>query len=104
VVFEAGFSGGWWKELDGYKVMVGSLQQPYYRRCPRASQVTSVQTKGGLRLGLTREQLIALLGAPKETRGNKLSFPLHRRHDCRCRTLNAYFSAAIRSLHAIALT
>ena len=74
VVFEAGFSGGW-KELDGYKVIAGSLQRPCYRQCPRASQVTSdVQTEGGLKLGLTREQLIALLGPPKQTRGNKLSF------------------------------
>ncbi len=74
VVFEAGFSGGW-KELDGYKVIAGSLQRPCYRQCPRASQVTSdVQTEGGLKLGLTREQLMALLGPPKRTRGNKLSF------------------------------
>lgn len=74
VVFEAGFSGSW-KELDGYKVIAGSLERPCYRQCPRASQVTSdVQTKGGLKLGLTREQLITLLGPPKQTRGNKLSF------------------------------
>lgn len=74
VVFEAGFSGGW-KELDGYKVIAGSLQRPCYRQCPRAAQVTGeVQTEGGLKLGLTREQLIALLGPPKQTRENKLSF------------------------------
>lgn len=74
VVFEAGFSGSW-KELDGYKVIAGSLQRPCYRQCPRASQVPGdVQTEGGLKLGLTREQLIALLGPPKRTRGNKLSF------------------------------
>jgi hypothetical protein len=74
VVFEAGFSGGW-KVLDGYKVIAGSLQRPCYRQCPRASQLTDdVQTEGGLKLGLTRERLIALLGPPKETRGNKLSF------------------------------
>jgi hypothetical protein len=74
VVFEAGFSGGW-KELDGYKVIGGSLARPCYRQCPRASQVTSdVQTKGGLKLGLNRGQLIALLGPPKQTSGNKLTF------------------------------
>lgn len=74
VVFEAGFSGGW-EKLDGYRVIAGSLQRPCYRQCPRASQVTSdLRTKGGLKLGLTREQLIVLLGAPKETRGNELSF------------------------------
>jgi hypothetical protein len=74
VVFEAGFSGGW-KELDGYKVIAGTSERRCYRQCPRASQVTSdVQTEGGLKLGLTREQLIALLGAPKQARGNKLRF------------------------------
>lgn len=74
VVFEAGFSGGW-KELDGYKVIAGNLVRPCYRQCPKASQMTSdVQTEGGLKLGLTREQLVALLGPPKQTRGNKLSF------------------------------
>ena len=74
VVFEAGFSGGW-KELDGYKVIAGSLQRPCYRQCPRAPQVTGdVRTESGLKLGLTREQLMALLGPPKRTRGNKLSF------------------------------
>jgi len=74
VVFEAGFSGGW-KEMDGFKVIAGSLQQPCYRQCPRSPQVTSdVQTEGELKLGLTREQLIALLGRPKQARGNKLSF------------------------------
>lgn len=74
VVFEAGFSGGW-KELDGFKVIAGGLQRPCYRQCPSASQVTGeVQTEGGLKLGLTREQLIAILGPPKRTRGNRLSF------------------------------
>jgi hypothetical protein len=75
VVFESGFSGGW-KELDGYKVIAGSLQPgPCYRQCPRASQVTSdVQTHGGLKLGLTREQVTALFGPPQKTRGNRLTF------------------------------
>ena len=74
VVFEAGFSGGW-KELDGYKVIAGSLERPCYRQCPRTSQVTSdVQTKGGLKLGLNREQLVTLLGPPRSTSGNKLTF------------------------------
>jgi hypothetical protein len=74
VVFEAGFSGGW-KELDGYKVIAGGLERRCYRQCPRTAQVTSdLQTEGGLKLGLTREHLIALLGTPKEDRGNALSF------------------------------
>lgn len=81
VVFEAGFSGGW-KELDGYKVIASSLPRPCYRQCPRASQVTGeVQTEGGLKLGLTREQLIALLGPPKRTQGNKLKFEWQSRQE-----------------------
>lgn len=33
-----------------------------------------MQTEGGLKLGLTREKLIALLGPPKKTRGNEFTF------------------------------
>jgi hypothetical protein len=74
VVFESGSSGGW-KVLDGYKVIAGNLHRSCYSQCPRASQVNNgVQTGGGLRLGLTRKQLIALLGPPGEIRGNKLIF------------------------------
>lgn len=74
VVFEAGFSGSW-KELDGFKVIAGSLDLPCYRQCPIADQVSSdVQTAGGLKLGLTRKQLVALLGPPKEAHGNQLTF------------------------------
>lgn len=74
VVFESGFSGGW-KVLDGYKVIVSNLERPCYRECPSASNVTGeVQTEGGLKLGLTREELIALLGTPKVNQRNKLTF------------------------------
>ncbi len=74
IVFEAGFSGGW-KELDGYKVIAGSVDQRCYRQCPTAAQLTGeVMTDGGLRLGLTRDQLIKLLGAPKQVRPNSLTF------------------------------
>ncbi|MGB7848700.1 MAG: hypothetical protein WBL63_24020 [Candidatus Acidiferrum sp.] len=74
VVFEAGFSGGW-QELDGFKVIAGGVERPCYRQCPTASQVTrDVQTEAGLKLGVTREQLISLLGTPKQVRGNLLSF------------------------------
>lgn len=74
VVFESGSSGGW-KVLDGYEVIASNLHWPCYGQCPRASRVTSdVQTEGGLKLGLTREKLIALLGPPKKTRGNEFTF------------------------------
>ena len=71
VVFEAGPGDC----LEGFRVIAGSLRQPCYSGCTRASQVTGdVQTEGGLKLGLTREKLIALLGSPKEIQGNKLTF------------------------------
>jgi hypothetical protein len=74
VVFEAGFSGGW-KELDGFKVLAGGVGLLCYRQCPTASQVTrEVQTEAGLKLGMTREQLVALLGTPTQVRGNQVSF------------------------------
>lgn len=74
VVFEAGFSGGW-KQLDGFKVIAGEVEHPRYRQCTRASQVTiAVRTDAGLKLGMTRQQLLALLGAPKEVRGSHHTF------------------------------
>lgn len=74
VVFEAGFSGGW-NLLDGYKLISSRLRRLCYRQCPRASQmINDVQTGSGLKLGLTRDELIALLGPPKRIRGNKLTF------------------------------
>jgi hypothetical protein len=74
VVFEAGFSGGW-KRLDGYKVMGGGSVERCYRECPRSTEVTSeAQAESGLKLGLGREQLIALLGAPMHVQGNNLNF------------------------------
>jgi hypothetical protein len=61
--------------LEGFRVISGSLRESCYRGCPRAYQLTGdLQTEGGLRLGLTREKLIALLGRPKEARGNRLTF------------------------------
>lgn len=74
VVFEAGSSGGW-KVLDGYKVMARSVTRRCYSRCSRTAKVTSgVQADSGLKLGLTREQVVSLLGRPKRLGGNTLSF------------------------------
>jgi len=74
VVFASGAVGGW-TELTGYKVISSSVDAHCYRQCFRSRKVNrKVKTKAGLRLGLTREQLVALLGAPSEVRGNTLIF------------------------------
>ena len=74
VVFEAGFSGGW-TQLDGFKVIAGDLEPRCYRQCPTAGQISAeVRTAAGLRLGMTRDELIALLGTPTQVRGDRLSF------------------------------
>jgi len=74
VVFESGFSGGW-SVLDGFRVVSGSLTPNCQLQCLRTSAFDKgIKTSGGLGLGLTRQQLIALLGLPtKETR-NRLTF------------------------------
>lgn len=74
VVFESGFSGGW-TELDGFKLISGKLKPRCYRECTRTPLVHgNLCTVGGLKLGLTERQLKELLGSPKRTRGNKLTF------------------------------
>lgn len=79
VIFEAGFSGGW-TQLDGFKVISNSLGHRCNRQCSRVSQVTSaVQTEGGLKLGMTHQKLVALLGVPKDVRGSQLRFEWHSR-------------------------
>lgn len=74
VVFESGFSGGW-SVLDGFRVVSGSSTPDCRLQCLRTSAFDNgIKTSGGLRLGLTRQQLIALLGpSTKETR-NRLTF------------------------------
>lgn len=74
VVLEAGFSGGW-KELDGYPVIAAGFNPTCYRKCVRSSkEFGAPQSSGGLKLGMTRKQVIDLLGRPTRTRGNELKF------------------------------
>lgn len=74
VFFESGFSGGW-STLTGFKVVSSSLTSDCHLRCAATSSITrGIKTKGGLRLGLTREQLVALLGTPTEVNGSHLIF------------------------------
>lgn len=74
VLFQSGFSGGW-SILDGFKVTSLGLPAACHLRCKVTDKVVrDVRTPGGLRLGLAREDLVALLGDPTETKGDKLTF------------------------------
>ena len=74
MVFESGVSGGWTK-LDGYKIISARLNPQCYRQCSAAAFANnSIRTSGGLRLGLTRQEVIQLLGKPTHAAGNKLTF------------------------------
>lgn len=74
VYFEAGFSGGW-SRLDGVKVVSGKLTSSCRLQCTRtAAFARGLQTEGGLRLGLNREELIRLLGTPTKVNQNRLTF------------------------------
>jgi hypothetical protein len=74
ILFEAGFSGGW-SRLDGFKVVSGSLAQACHLQCKATTAFRDdIQTSGGLKLGLTRGELIALLGPPSKATGTRLTF------------------------------
>jgi hypothetical protein len=79
VIFEAGFSGGW-TELAGYKIISGRSNPPCYRRCtPTALVSGEVHSDGGLRIGLTRQQVAKLLGNPARSTANRLTFQWNSR-------------------------
>jgi hypothetical protein len=74
VFFESGFSGGW-SHLDAFKVVSGSHDPGCSLQCQASSGITSdVHTDGGLKLGLTQAELIALLGSPLRADGNNITF------------------------------
>ena len=74
IFFESGFAGGW-SILDGFRVVGGNETPTCRLRCKATAKFGSdVQTSGGLKLGLTRGQLIGLLGSPIGTHGGKLTF------------------------------
>lgn len=62
--------------LSGFRVIGGNRPiAPCHVECrPTAAFGRDVETPGGLRLGLTKTELIALLGSPAEVRGNRLTF------------------------------
>lgn len=74
VLFASGFAGGW-SSLDGFKVTSQSLPADCHLHCKVTQEIgREIRTTGGLRLGLTRDELVALLGDPTETKGDRLTF------------------------------
>lgn len=63
-------------ELSGFRVVAGSRStspcQVQYK--PTAAFDGDVETAGGLKLGLTKAALLALLGPPRKVSGNRLAF------------------------------
>ena len=83
IVFESGFSGGWSK-LDAYKVIgPAAPSSSCYSNCPRATGLHGavLASDGGLRLGMSRKSLLALLGPVKERKGSKLTFRWRSRRE-----------------------
>jgi hypothetical protein len=74
LVLQAGFSGGW-KEIDGFKLIGRESNEACYRQCTRSESVSSdITTGGGLRLGLSTQQIRKLLGVPTKASSKKLHF------------------------------
>lgn len=74
VLFESGSSGGW-SRLDGFRVISGNLPVKCQLQCKVTTAFgKSIQTSGGLRFGLSRDEVIALLGPPSKVNGNRLTF------------------------------
>lgn len=74
IFFESGFSGGW-SRLDGFRVVSESWTPACGLQCKSTNAFSGdVQTSGGLKLGLTKTELVALLGAPNKVSGNRLTF------------------------------
>jgi hypothetical protein len=63
-------------ELSGFRVVAGSRStapcQIQYK--PTAAFDDDVETAGGLKLGLTKAELLALLGSPSKVSGNRITF------------------------------
>lgn len=74
VLFESGSSGGW-SRLDGFRVISGNLPVKCQLQCKVTTAFgKSIQTSGGLRFGLSRDEVITLLGPPTKVNGNRLTF------------------------------
>lgn len=73
VFFESGSSGGW-SRLDGFKVVSEGVPTCHLQCKSTTAFSGDVQTSGGLKLGLTKTEVVALLGAPSKASGNRFTF------------------------------
>lgn len=73
VFFESGVSGGW-SVLDGFKVFSGAEKPKCRIQCANSILQSNIQTDGGLKLGLTRDEVLNLLGSPTREAGDNLTF------------------------------
>jgi len=74
VIFESGPSGGW-STLDGFKVASGKMAESCSLQCKKTSAVASdTKTNGGLKLGLTKAELLSLFGQPTKVDKNRYMF------------------------------
>jgi hypothetical protein len=72
VFFQSGFSGGW-VQLDGFKVTSRASDRD--SQCLAADGPEfEIQTLGGLRLGLSREETTQLLGSPTSSSRDGLRY------------------------------
>jgi hypothetical protein len=63
-------------ELSGFRVVAGnrSTSPCQIQFKPTAAFDSGLQTGGGLKLGLTKAELLALLGSPRKVSGNRITF------------------------------
>jgi outer membrane protein assembly factor BamE (lipoprotein component of BamABCDE complex) len=74
IVFEAGPLGGW-EILTAFRIISSKLSFKKTDQCRETSYISKrTQTKTGIRVGITREQLIAILGSPSKVIGNNFFF------------------------------
>jgi hypothetical protein len=74
IFFESGSSGGW-ARLDGFRVESENVTPNCRLQCKSTTAFGGdIQTSGGMKLGLTKAELIALLGPPRKVSGNRLTF------------------------------
>jgi len=71
LIFESGFSGGW-KKIDGFSLMSNFAETPKPRQCKKTKVLDEYfGPSSTLRLGASRNELLAKLGIPKkESRGS----------------------------------
>jgi hypothetical protein len=80
LIFRSGPLGGW-HTVDGYRIVIESAGPSCFRDCPRVKpgSLAVVETGGGLRLGLGREQVQKLLGSADRRTTSELRYSYESR-------------------------